>query len=177
MILKEPPAAGNEVDTLLGGLERQRRYVAWKCANLDATGLRKTLRPSTMTLGGLLNHLALVEDDMFTWKLHGRAMPAPWDAVDWATDSDYEWRTADADSPEQLMARWQASVERSRVAVADALADGGLDRLAAYTWPDGRKPSLRRMLMDMIEEYARHVGHIDLLRESVDGLVGEDPAD
>jgi uncharacterized damage-inducible protein DinB len=177
MILKEPPVAGNEVDTLLGGLERQRGYVAWKCGNLDAAALRKTLGPSTMTLGGLLKHLALVEDDMFTWKLHGRAMPAPWRAVDFETDPDWEWRTAADDSPEQLMAQWQESVERSRAAVTEALADGGLDRPAAYTWPDGRTPSLRRMLMDMIEEYARHVGHIDLLRESVDGLVGEDPVD
>jgi len=59
--------------------------------------------------------------------------------------------------------------------VAEAIADGGLDRLAAYTWPDGRTPSLRRLLVDMVEEYARHVGHADLIRESVDGLVGEDP--
>ena len=54
------------------------------------------------------------------------------------------------------------------------LADGGLDRLSALTWPDGRTPSLRRLLIDMIEEYARHVGHADLIREAVDGLVGED---
>lgn len=177
MILREPPAAGTEVDTLLGGLERQRGYVAWKCGNLDEAGLRATLGPSTMTLGGLLKHLALVEDDMFTWKLHGRAMPAPWDAVDFDADPDWEWRTALGDTPEQLMTQWQESVERSRAAVAEDLAEGGLDRLAAFTWRDGRKASLRRMLMDMIEEYARHVGHIDLLRESVDGLVGEDPVD
>ena len=59
--------------------------------------------------------------------------------------------------------------------VAEAIAGGGLDRPACYTWPDGRTPSLRRLLIDMIEEYARHVGHADLIRESVDGLVGEDP--
>jgi hypothetical protein len=70
---------------------------------------------------------------------------------------------------------WQEAVGRSRTLVAKAAADGGLGRLASYTWPDGRTPSLRRLLMDMIEEYARHVGHADLLRESVDGLVGEDP--
>jgi hypothetical protein len=59
-ILREPPVAGNELDTLLGALERQRRYVAWKCGNLDQAGLRATLGPSTMTLGGLLKHLAVV---------------------------------------------------------------------------------------------------------------------
>jgi hypothetical protein len=55
------------------------------------------------------------------------------------------------------------------------LAEGGLDALALHTWPDGRAPSLRRILIDLIEEYARHVGHADLIRESVDGRVGEDP--
>jgi hypothetical protein len=55
------------------------------------------------------------------------------------------------------------------------LAEGGLDHQARLNLPDGRSPSLRRQLIDMIDEYARHVGHADLIRESVDGLVGEDP--
>jgi hypothetical protein len=75
------------------------------------------------------------------------------------------------------MSLWEAAVGRSRTLVAAALADGGLGRPASATYPDGRTPSLRRLLMDMIEEYARHLGHADLIRESVDGLVGEDPAD
>src|ERR1700722_9159749 len=65
-ILQEPPVAGNELDTLLGSLERQRRYIAWKCGGLDSAGMRATLGPSTMTLGGLLKHLALVEDHQFS---------------------------------------------------------------------------------------------------------------
>jgi hypothetical protein len=73
------------------------------------------------------------------------------------------------------MTLWRDAVARSRAAVTEALADGGLARLARRTWPDGRAPSLRRSLIDLIEEYARHVGHADLIRESVDGLVGEDP--
>ena len=74
------------------------------------------------------------------------------------------------------MPLWGDTVARSRALVVEALADGdGLDRLALRTWPDGRAPSLRRILIDLIEEYARHVGHADLIRESVDGLVGEDP--
>ncbi len=77
--------------------------------------------------------------------------------------------------PEQLLTLWQDAVARSRSLVAEALADGGLERLARRTWPDGRARSLRRILIDLIEEYARHVGHADLIRESVDGLVGEDP--
>ena len=175
-ILPEPPVAGDEVSTLLGALERQRRYVAWKCGNLDPAGLRATLGPSAMTLGGLLKHLALVEDDWFSVKLHGREPHPPWDTVDWGADPDWEWHSAAGDSPGELMALWQEAAARSRALVAQAIADGGLDRPAAFAWRDGRTPSLRRILMDMIEEYARHVGHADLIRESVDGLVGEDPA-
>lgn len=175
MVVREPPVNGSELETLLGALERQRGYVAWKCGDLDAAGLRATLGPSTMTLGGLLKHLALVEDDMFSVKLHNRARHPPFDAVDWDGDPDWEWRTAAQDSPEQLDALWREAVGRSRRLISDALADGGLDRPAAFAWPDGRTPSLRRLLIDMIEEYARHVGHADLIRESVDGLVGEDP--
>jgi uncharacterized damage-inducible protein DinB len=176
-ILTEPPVAGNEADTLLGALERQRRYVAWKCGSLDSAGLRATLGPSTMTLGGLLKHLALVEDDYFSVKLAGRPRHAPFDTVDWAADRDWEWHSAARDSPEQLMALWQETVGRSRTLVAEAIASEGLDKLVSFTWPDGRTPSLRRLIMDVIEEYARHVGHADLIRESVDGLVGEDPSD
>jgi uncharacterized damage-inducible protein DinB len=174
-ILREPPVAGDEVDTLLGSLERQRRYVAWKCGDLDAAGLRATLDPSTMTLGGLLKHLALCEDDMFSVKLHGRDPHPPWDTVDWDADEDWEWHSAAADSPAELMSLWQDAVARSRVLLAAALADGGLDRPAGFTWPDGRTPSTRRLLIDIIEEYARHTGQADLIRESIDGLVGEDP--
>ncbi len=68
---------------------------------------------------------------------------------------------------------WQDAVERSRAAVEEALHDGGLDRLADRRRPDGRSPSLRWILCHMIEEYARHNGHADLLRESVDGATGE----
>jgi hypothetical protein len=171
----EPPVAGDEVDTLLGALERQRGYIAWKCGGLDAAGLRATLGPSTMTLGGLLKHLAVVEDDMFRVKLHGLPPHPPWDAVDWDADSDWEWHSAAQDEPDALMSLWRAAVDRSRLLVDEALADGGLDRLSAYKWSDGRSHSLRRLLIDMVEEYARHVGHVDLIRESVDGLVGEDP--
>jgi hypothetical protein len=168
------PVAGTEVDTLLGALDRNRRTFAWKCAGLDAAGLRATLGPSTLTLGGLLKHLALTEDYKFSTCLLGREYGPPWDAVDWDADPDWEFHSAGDDSPEELMALWQAAVARSRAAVAEALADGGLDHPAARSrWTEA--PSLRRLLVDMIEEYARHTGHADLIRESVDGLVGEDP--
>lgn len=171
----EPPVAGTETETLLGSLERQRATLAWKCGGLDTTGLRATLAASSITLGGLLKHLALVEDEYFHGRLLGLEPGPPWDAADFDADPDWEWHSAAEDTPEQLMTLWRDAVARSRAAVAEALADGGLDALARREWPDGRAPSLRRILIDLIEEYARHVGHADLIRESVDGLTGEDP--
>jgi hypothetical protein len=174
-ILREPPVAGSEVDTLLGSLERQRATLAWKCGGLDAADLRATVGASSITLGGLLRHLALVEDDYFSGRLFDRRPQPPWDTVDWDADPDWDWRLTAEDTPEEVYALWRDTVARSRALVAEALADGGLDRPAGRGWPDGRAPSLRRILIDLIEEYARHVGHADLIRESVDGLVGEDP--
>jgi hypothetical protein len=161
--LREPPVAGNETDTLLGSLERQRAIFAWKCGGLDAAGLSATVGASSMTLGGLLKHLALVEDEYFGRRLHGREFGPPWDTVDWDADPDWEWHSAGGDSPEQLYALWEGAVARSRAAVTEALADGG------------GMGQLGRFMIDLIEEYARHVGHADLIRESVDGVVGEDP--
>jgi uncharacterized damage-inducible protein DinB len=171
----EPPIAGDETATLLGALERERATLTWKCGGLDAAGLTATVGASSMTLGGLLKHLALVEDQYFSVRLLGREPGPPWDAVDWDADPDWEWHSAADDSPEQLMTLWQEAVARSRSAVAEALADGGLDRLARFTTSSGESPSLRRILVDLIEEYSRHIGHADLIRESVDGLTGEDP--
>ena len=79
--------------------------------------------------------------------------------------------------PEQLYALWQDDVDRSRTLFAQALAEGGLDVLARQPWPSGESPSLRWVVVHMIEEYARHNGHADLIREAVDGLVGHDPPD
>jgi hypothetical protein len=169
----EPPVAGDETATLLGTLERLRATLAWKCGGLDGAGMRATVGASSMTLGGLLKHLALVEDDYFSVRLHGRDPQPPWDKVDWDADPNWEWHSAAEDTPEQLLTLWQDTVARSRTLVAEALADGGLGQLARYTTSRGESPSLRRILIDLIEEYARHAGHADLIRESVDGLVGE----
>jgi hypothetical protein len=174
-ILTGPPVAGNETDTLIGSLERMRRTFAWKCGGLDAEAMTRTLGPGTVTLGGLLKHLALVEDDLYR-KIHGGStFSPPFDAVDFDADPDWEWRTAADDSPEELMALWESFVARAREGIAQAYAEGGADVLVKESWPDGRTPSVRRMMVDMIEEYGRHTGHADLIRESIDGLVGEDP--
>jgi hypothetical protein len=70
--------------------------------------------------------------------------------------------------------QWHDAVERSRALVAEAIADGGLDRAKGHEFTGWGTPSLRRILVDMIEEYARHTGHADLIREAIDGRVGED---
>jgi uncharacterized damage-inducible protein DinB len=169
----EPPVAGDEAATLLGFLDYHRATLAWKCAGLDAAGLRAGLAPTSMTLGGLLKHLAYVEDSWFSCRLHGNSPQPPWDTVDWRADADWDWHSAADDPPEDLRRLWQQAVDRSRRLVAEALAGGGLDQPARHVWPDGRAPSLRWILVHMIEEYARHNGHADLLREAVDGETGE----
>lgn len=169
----EPPLAGDEVATLLGFLDYQRATLAWKCRGLDAAGLATTVGVSSMTLGGMLKHLAYVETAWFSRWLHGTDRQQPWDAVDWDADPDWEWHSAAADTPEQLFALWEECVARARTLTAEALADGDLGQLARRTWPDGRAPSLRWIVCHMIEEYARHNGHADLIRESVDGATGE----
>ncbi|MFC4591046.1 DinB family protein [Sphaerisporangium corydalis] len=173
--LLEPPVAGDEIDTLVGSLERQRRTFAWKCGGLDADGLRATVGASSITLGGLLKHLALVEVEYFSVRLLGLDPGPPWNTVDWDAEPGWEWRSAAEDTPERLTGLWRDAVARSRANVRQAVAEGDMGRLAAFTTSRGESPSLRRLMIDVIEEYARHVGHADLIRESVDGLVGEDP--
>jgi uncharacterized damage-inducible protein DinB len=169
----EPPLAADETATLLGFLDYQRATLAWKCGGLDAAGLAATVGASTMTLGGMLKHLSYVEDLWCSQWLHGFHPRPPWDTVDWDADVDWDWHSAADDTPEQLFALWQDTVARSRFLVAEALADADLDRPAQRAWPDGRTPSKRWILFHLIEEYARHNGHADLIRESVDGLTGE----
>ena len=160
---------------MLGELDRLRSHIGWKCGGLDGTGLSARLGPSAITLGGLLKHLALVEDSHFARLLFNREPGPPWDDVDWDASPDWEWQSAEQDSPQQLMALWEEAVERSRTVVAGVLRDGGLDQVGQYVSRNGESPNLRRILLDLIEEYARHLGHADLIRESVDGLRGEDP--
>ena len=172
----DPPDASDETAALLGFLERQRATFAWKCGGLDAAGLRATAAASPLTLGGMLKHLARFEDNMSAEWLHGRAQRPPWNTVDWNADHAWDWRSAADDTPQQLYALWQDAVARSRSLFTEALADGGpQQRDKGINDPRGALPSLRYILLNMIEEYARHNGHADLIRESVDGLVGHDP--
>jgi hypothetical protein len=165
---------GDEAAALLGFLERQRATFAWKTGGLDASGLRATLGLSAMTLGGMLKHMARFEDDMSTEWLLGQPQREPWNAVDWDADHDWDWRTAVEDSPEALYAGWRDAVTRSRARFAEALAAGDPGLPGTGNASD-HLPGLRYVLLNMIEEYARHNGHADLIRESIDGLVGHDP--
>lgn len=176
MTYPEPPLAADEAAVLVGFLERQRATLAWKCGGLDAAGLRATLPPSSITLGGLLKHMAHVEEHTLARLLLDGKPGAPWDTVDWDADPDWEWNSAADDTPEQLMTLWHDAVARCRTIIADALADGGVEQLGRFRTSGGESPSLRYILITLIEEYARHVGHADLIRESVDGLTGESPS-
>lgn len=170
----EPPLAGTEAEHLVGALDRLRTTLRWKADDLDAVGLRTRIGASSLTLGGLLKHLARAEDQMFSTKLGGAPLTAPWDTADWESDPDWDFNSATEDAPGDLYELWDSTIERSREKLDAALADGGLDQLVHLSSPDGRL-SLRRLVCDLIEEYGRHTGHADLLREAVDGRVGEDP--
>jgi pimeloyl-ACP methyl ester carboxylesterase len=168
-----PPDIGAEVLTALGFLDYQRATLEWKTRGLDAAGLNATTAASTLTLGGLLKHMAWVEDIWFSVWLHDRAPSPPWNDVDWKANPDWEFASATADDPEELQALWRQAVLRSRAATAAAIAAGGFDQIAARTGRGGERVNLRWIVLHMIEEYARHNGHADLLRESIDGQTGE----
>jgi hypothetical protein len=170
----EPPLAGTEAEQLVGALDRLRTTFRWKAGHLDAAGLGTQIGRSSLTLGGLLKHLAFVEDYTFVTKLSGERLGAPWD-VAYRPSHDWVFTSAADDTPEELYGLWDGAVERSRARLDAALANGGLDQLVHISADDGRHASLRRLVCDLIEEYGRHTGHSDLLREAVDGLVGEDP--
>lgn len=169
----EPPIAGDDTRTMLGSLERQRATFAWKCSGVDREGLQATVGASNLTLGGLLLHLALVEDLYFSARLGGANMHELWPDADF-DDPDWEWHAAAGRAPGALLADWQQAVRRSRAVLDELLATGDLDQIARYS-PWDSPPSVRRVLADLVEEYARHTGHADLIREAVDGVTGEDP--
>ena len=171
----EPPLAGNETEHLLGALHRLRTTFRWKAGHLDSAGLQTRIGASSLTLGALLKHLALVEDYQSTTKLSGDSPGEPWESTYRGDVEDWPFVTAAEHTPEELYALYDDAVDRATARYDKALANGGLDQLVDFAGPDGQRFSLRRLLFDLVEEYGRHTGHADLLREAVDGLVGEDP--
>jgi uncharacterized damage-inducible protein DinB len=166
----EPPKAGPELQALTGFLDWQRETILRKTAGLTREQLAQPLPPSSLTLAGLVNHLALVEDSWFRHRFAGLPEDQLWADHDWDADPDYEFRTAVDREPEELRQRYRDACERSREVVAHA---EGLDQLSAGTSRDGSHWDLRWILIHMLEETARHAGHADLLREAIDGDVGE----
>ena len=170
----DPPLRAGEADTVVAFLDYHRDTLRMKVAGLDREQLGRTLAPSTMTLGGLVKHLTMVEDSWFSVVFRGNPRATPWDGIDWSAEPDWAWRTGATDGPEALLAAYEETVARVSGIVADAIVESGLDSQSAKPSRHGDGPfSLRWILMHMIEEYARHNGHADLLRESIDGQVGE----
>ena len=170
-----PPLAAGEVESLLAFLDRQRNTLRRKAEGLTQAQQATRHEPSTLTLGGLLKHLALVEDWWFSVVLLDNPDAEPWQGLDWDADPDWEFRTAADDSPDELRRLLDEAISASDANIRQVLADGGLDALSvreSHHAEEGRF-SLRWILLHMIEEYARHNGHADLIRESIDGSTGE----
>ena len=167
-----PPYAVDEITMLRSYLDHHRQTFRWKTGGLSQQQLASPHPPSTLTLAGLVKHLALNEDWWFGGILTGSTPMAPFADVDFDADPDWEFRTARDDQPDHLFALWERAVAASDANIAGA-ADG-VDTVAARRESGtGEGPTLRWILLHMIEEYARHNGHADLIRESVDGSVGE----
>ena len=166
----DPPDSGSERDLLTAYLDYQRETVLLKTEGLSAEQLATTIPTSTLTLAGLLNHLALVEDSWFRVRFAGLPDHELWAGVDWDADPEYEFRTALDLTPEELRARYTDACARSREVV---VAAESLDQLSVQARRNGNHFDARWMLLHLIEETARHAGHADLLREAIDGTTGE----
>jgi uncharacterized damage-inducible protein DinB len=167
----EPRFDEDERSMLASYLDYHRATLVWKASGLTQAQLAQPVPSSSLTIGGLVKHMALVEDSWFTERFAGLGEPEPWVGVDWDADPDWEHHSAAHDTPEQLLALYAEACARSRVAY-DA-AESLDQRSVVADRRTGEPFTLRWMVLHMIEETARHNGHVDLLREAVDGLTGE----
>jgi hypothetical protein len=163
-----PPQAGTERETLNAFLQSQRDTLEWKCGGLSRSQLiQAAIAPSPMTLLGLLRHMTVVEYHWFEFVLTNsrdhqsiyRSQASP----------DGDWTDLSSHSPEDVLLGWRGAC---KVSTRNASALQSLDSTAALTWDD-EPVSLRWITCHMTREYARHVGHADLLRERIDGQTGE----
>ena len=166
----DPPDSGPELVQLTAFLDYQRETMLLKTDGLTGEQLAQPLMTASLTLAGLLNHLAKVEDTWFRVRFAG--LPE----AEWRADAagpaepDWDFDTATSVAPEELRDRYRTACAASREIVAQA---PDLDQLSARPRRDGPHVDLRWILIHMIEETARHAGHADLLREAIDGVVGE----
>lgn len=160
-----------ERETLGAFLAFHRATLLWKVEGLTKHQLGHAAVPSsTMTLAGLLKHLAVVEDSWFQEVVLGQPLPEPWSSAPWDDDPDWEFHSAPLDEPADLVELYLTAIARSRAVVAAAES---LDQPSVGSGREGKPYSLRGVLLHMIEETARHAGHADLLREAIDGQTGE----
>ena len=171
----DPPLVSDEATSLLAWLDYHRATLRQKADRLTQEQLAQRLPPSELTLGGLVKHMSLVESSWLSRVFLDQPMIAPFDTVDWEADEDWDFHSAAQDTPEELAALHDASIAASDAVLRDALADGdGLDRLSARpSRHTGAHFDLRWIVTHLVEEYARHNGHADLIRESVDGQTGD----
>jgi uncharacterized damage-inducible protein DinB len=164
------PRQGSERDTLIAFLDYHRELLIDKASGLTDEQLHTTVAPSSLTLGGLINHMAVVEDDWFTGDIAGDTLPEPWASAPWEEDRDWELTSA-VDTPTDLLfQRYRDAIERSNAVLVKV---DDLSQLSIKTDRKGDPWSIRWILVHMIEETARHCGHADFIRESLDGSVGD----
>jgi uncharacterized damage-inducible protein DinB len=162
------PSLGDEKATLLEFLRCQRLTLELKCADLDAEQLaRRSVPPSSMSLLGLVRHMAEVERAWFRRVLSEQDAPRRY-SPEGEFDHDFDGAVADPAVVDEAWSAW-----REEVAYAEQYAAGVTDLGAVATTRDGDKISVREVLVHMVEEYARHNGHADLLRECIDGRAGQ----
>ena len=164
-----PPKAADERTMLLAFLDYYRAVLIDKAAGLTDEQLRTRLGPSTLTLGGLVHHMAVVEDWWFTQVIANEPAPEPWASAPWDDDRDWEFTIANEMSYDAIVAQYEESMARSRT-VMDTVES--LDQTTVRE-RDGEPFTVRWILVHLIEEIARHAGHADLIRESIDGETGD----
>lgn len=166
----DPTSAPNERQGLEEFLDYYREVMRRKVTGLDSAALNKTVAASSLTLGGIIKHLSLVEESWFVEDILGQELSEPWAAVDWKVDRDWDFESAADDSPDYLLELHAKACEQSRQILAGI---DDLDTLVAHERSSGDRFNVRWVLIHMIEEYARHVGHADFIRESIDGSTGD----
>jgi uncharacterized damage-inducible protein DinB len=164
-----PPVRSSDERTMLTGmLDWYREGVVHKVLGLTDDHARAQPGPSDTSMAGLVKHLALVEDAWFA-RFLGLPFPEPWTDVDWDADPNWEFRTAREQPLAEVVALYETACAHSR----EVTAAHELDEVATEPDPDRADFSLRWVLLHLLEETARHLGHLDLLREHLDGTTGE----
>ncbi|RLP72749.1 DinB family protein [Mycetocola tolaasinivorans] len=166
---EDPHPTGDEREILVSLLDFHRATILDKTAGLSAAQLGTASTVSTLTLGGLLRHLTFVEDIWFIRRFRGLRVPEPWASAPWSDDPDWELTSAAGFTAERLRGDYLAAIERSR----DLLCSADLSALAEVPDQHGTHWNLRGIIAHLIEETARHNGHADIIREALDGVVGE----